>query len=391
VFEEKLFEGDSKLRGVRRVLLGLFSAAVIFTPICLGPFIGTSELQTNSGVERPSPSLDFGYPGNMSRWLAEHAVLKNQAIRLDGEIDRLVFGEEASAGSVSPRVIEGRAGVAFIADAFNEACNAHIETSKLIERLKMFSEVIRKSGREFNLIVSPDKSTVLSDFLPPKFDLKDCFESYNKNFWMSLENSDIRGFINLRNPLVDARTNRRELLFKRRDTHWDNAGGLVAAKTVVDSLAPGIWEEKSVSFSGLVGEVGDLDVISGGTEVDQVPSYSLQRPRDVVVKSESVSLNNKIVGRKFHSESESSSLISGNTLIFGDSFSEASEPFYLSYFENVTLVRLHDFSPELFMKQIKLADRVIVWSVERSFAYRVAYDWGTVEFINSLASELDGG
>ena len=391
MFEEKLCTGDSKPRGVRLVLLGLLSAAVIFTPICLGPLIGTSELQTNSGVERPSPSLDFDYPGNLSRWLAEHAVLKNQAIRLDGEIDRLVFGEEASAGSVSPRVIEGRAGVAFIADAFNEACNAHIETSKLIERLKMLSEVIQKSGREFNLIVSPDKSTVLSDFLPPKFDLKNCFESYNENFWTSLGDSGIQGFIDLRDKLINARTERRELLFKRRDTHWDNAGGLVAAKAVVDSLAPGIWDEESVTFLGLVEEIGDLDVISGGTKVDQVPSYSLQRPRDVAVRSEAVSLNNKIVGRKFHSESGKSSLIPGKTLIFGDSFSEAAEPFYLSYFENATLVRLHDFSPELFREQIKIADRVIVWSVERSFAYRVAYDWGTVEFISSLASELDGG
>jgi alginate O-acetyltransferase complex protein AlgJ len=391
MFEGKQLTGNLRPRGVRRVLLGLLSAGVIFTPICVGPLIGTSELQTNSGVERPSPSLDFDYPRDLSRWLAEHAVLKNQAIRLDGEIDRLVFREEASAGSISPRVIEGRAGVAFIADAFNEACNAHIETPKLIDRLKLLSEVIEKSGREFKLIVSPDKSTVLSDFLPTEFQLKDCFESYNENFWKSLESGEITGFINLRNKLLEARILRRELLFKRRDTHWDNAGGLVAARTIIDDLAPGIWEENSVNFNGLGEEIGDLDVISGGTNVDQVPSYSLQRPRDMVVKSESVLVNNKIVGRKFQSESESSSLIPGKTLILGDSFSEAAEPFYLSYFENATLIRLHDFSPDLFMEQIKLADRVIVWSVERSFAYRVAYDWGTVQFIDSLKSKLERG
>jgi hypothetical protein len=73
----------------------------------------------------------------------------------------------------------------------------------------------------------------------------------------------------------------------------------------------------------------------------------------------------------------------------GDSFSEAAEPFFLSYFEDVTLMRLSDFSPTNFIEQIKLADRVMFWSVERSFAYRVAYDWGTEAFLDSLRAKLE--
>jgi hypothetical protein len=81
-------------------------------------------------------------------------------------------------------------------------------------------------------------------------------------------------------------------------------------------------------------------------------------------------------------------LIPGRTLIFGDSFAEAAQPFFLSYFADVTLMRFNDFSAEKYIELIQAADRVLFWSVERSFSYRVAYDWGTENFLSALANAL---
>ena len=375
-------------KGLSRVLLGAISGIVIFTPLCVGPILGLTSLRTNSGIEQPSPTLDFDYLGKLSKWLAERAAMKDLAVRVDGEIDRKVFRESASAGSGSPRVIEGRADIAFIADAFNEACNPHIQTNQLIERMRMLSSVIEKTGRKFNLIVSPDKSTILSAFLPPEFELRKCFQAYNEIFWDSLQASELRGFINLRTKLLEARTNSRELLFKMRDTHWDNAGGSIAAKSLINTLETGIWEDKSIKFTGLIDESGDLDVLTGKSKISSVPTYTLVRPDVTEDKSDSGNTNGPGDARRFRFMSEKSSLITGRTLIMGDSFSEAAEPFFLSYFEDVTLMRLSDFSPANFIEQIKLADRVIFWSIERSFPYRVAYDWGTTTFIDSLQAKL---
>jgi hypothetical protein len=43
-------------------------------------------------------------------------------------------------------------------------------------------------------------------------------------------------------------------------------------------------------------------------------------------------------------------LIPGRTLIFGDSFTEAAQPFFLSYFADVTLMRFNDFSAEKYIE-----------------------------------------
>ena len=380
-------QNQQKRHFVRKIL-GIVSGLVLFIPLALGPFAGLTVLQTNSGVERPSPSLNFNYLGKLSTWLAERAAFKDLAIRFDGQIDRLIFRESASAGSASPRVIEGRGGVAFIVDAFSEACNPHIQTGLLVNQMKLLSQVIAKSGREFRLVVSPDKSSILRDFLPVNFALKNCFDSYNRDFWEKLERGGISGFVNLHSELLNARVKRREILFRSRDTHWDSAGAAMAAKTVVNSLVPDTWEDNLFKFSGLVELSGDLDALTGKTIIDTAPTYTLVR-RDVIqVASDAIDQIDQSPNRRIQHTSKSSFLIPGRTLILGDSFSEAAAPFFLSYFEDVTLMRLSEFSSDKFITLIRKANNVLFWSVERSFPYRVAYDWGTDVFIDALRESL---
>ena len=88
--------------------------------------------------------------------------------------------------------------------------------------------------------------------------------------------------------------------------------------------------------------------------------------------------------RREKRSAETSFLIPGRTLVLGDSFSEAAESFYTNYFKDITLINLNNFSAKSFLREIVNSDRVIIWSVERSFPYRVAYDWGTPDFIASL-------
>jgi len=364
--------------------LGVFALALLLLPLGLGIRFGKSEIATNSGVAAPPLSLSVGYPGELATWIGEHATSKSVAIRADKWIDEQVYGEIPSAGSSSPRVLDGKSGVMFIADAFNEACRPHIETTDLVSQMEALEQVVRSSGRDFHLAISPDKSTVLQEFLPDSFDLQRCFTDYNDDFWNQLESSEISGWIDLRSPLVTARQQSRDLLFKKRDTHWDDAGALVATKAIVEELGEGIWEESDISYLGLGEYFGDLNVLSGETLVDEAPNYSIVRAG---VSQENVVLVDDIEhgrNRRITNSSGLSELISGRTVVFGDSFSEVAEKFFVSFFEDVTLMRLVDFSVDGYVKLIDESDRVVFWSVERTFPYRVAFDWGTDEFIRAV-------
>ena len=377
-----------RLRRFVKSGFGAVAVAIIFLPVVFGPFRGWTDIKTNTSHVSVEPRFSFAYLGDLASWLGDRVTLKDQAIRVDSKIDRAIFNESASAGSVSPRVLEGEGGVAFIADAFNESCNPHIQTDGLVRQMTSLSQVIVDSGREFRLIVSPDKSSILADYLPSNFDLKSCFESYNEDFWNQLSSSDISGFVDLRSELNAQRIYRREILYKKRDTHWDNAGGAMASKAVVNSISLGLWEEDLLKFSGLLSEGGDLDLLLGSPFIDSVPSYSLTRADVSQVSSEAIDQSDHGRNLRVINTSTDSFLIPGRTLIFGDSFSEAAQPFFLSYFADVTLMRLDNFSLDKYVDLIKEADRVLFWSVERSFPYRVAYDWGTENFLKSLANAL---
>lgn len=377
-----------RLRRFVKSGFGAVAVAIIFLPVVFGPFKGWTAIRTNTSQVSVEPRFSFAYLGDLASWLGDRVTLKDQAIRVDSKIDRVIFKESASAGSVSPRVLEGEGGVAFIADAFNEACNPHIPTIDLIQRMKSLSQVIVDSGREFRLIVSPDKSSILTDYLPNTFDLKSCFETYNNDFWSQLSSSDISGFVDLHSELNAQRISRREILYKKRDTHWDNAGGAMASKAVVNSISPGLWEDDLLKFSGLLSEGGDLDLLLGSPFIDSVPSYSLTRADVTQVSSNAIDDSDHGQNRRVINTSTDSFLIPGRTLIFGDSFAEAAQPFFLSYFADVTLMRLDNFSLDKYVDLIREADRVLFWSVERSFPYRVAYDWGTENFLNALANAL---
>lgn len=376
-------ESDGQVRRARS-LLGLFAFSILLLPLAAGTRYGKSEVATNSGVDAPPLEARVDYPGELAAWIGEHATLKSLAIRADRWIDEQLFGEVPSAGSSSPRVLNGKSGLMFIVDAFNEACSPHIETSALIEQMTALESAVRSSGRDFYLVVSPDKSTILDEFLPDSFDLQNCFRTYNEDFWNQLQTSSIEGWIDLRSPLIDSRQESRELLFKKRDTHWDDAGAVVATEVVVERISEGIWNADDVAYLGLGEYYGDLNILSGETQIDVSPNYSLVRPG---VTQENIVLVDEIEhgrNRRITLSSENSELIAGRTVIFGDSFSEAAEKFFVSFFEDVTLMRLVDFSADKYVELINESDRVVFWSVERTFPYRVAFDWGTDEFINAI-------
>ena len=362
--------------------------AALLAPLISGFFVDGTRLETNSRVGFPRPELNFNWFGRMSSSLAESVPLKQQAIRVDGQIDRFFFRETASVGSTSPRVIYGTASTLFISDAMNEACNPHIQTVQLIDRMKKLAQVITDSGREFRLIVSPDKSSILRDYLPIKYALKECFEAHNDEFWKQLPEAEVSGFINLHSELLSARNSRREILFKRRDTHWDDSGAATASRAVVDSFRSKLWENSLLNFTGLAEYSGDLNVLSGESFSDQAPTYSHARADVKQVSVQLIDDSEHGRNRREKRTSTSSYLIPGRTLVLGDSFSEAAESFYTNYFEDITFMRLNDFSMYSFLNLIANSDRVIFWSVERSFPYRVAYDWGTNDFITALGESL---
>jgi hypothetical protein len=75
-------------RTINKGIFGLISLLILFTPL-IATFISKGEnLETRSGLVFPRATWSFDYFTRLSEYLGENATLKNQAIAVDGFIDK---------------------------------------------------------------------------------------------------------------------------------------------------------------------------------------------------------------------------------------------------------------------------------------------------------------
>ena len=378
------------IRGIRPATAAC-AALVIFAP-------GAAILLSGPGTpnENRAPVAFTGFAdgwhfiGAFGDFMSDRIPLRSRAVRTDAWVDEEIFGEDpAFGGAASSRVIKGEDGFLFLADAIDNACAPLVPPKDTAAHLADLAGIIEASGRDVVTMVAPDKSSVHPELMAD-FAKKGCFDDYTESLWQSLEDAGIAGFVNLREMLRDASAESREPLYLRKDSHWDSAGSVVAVRAAIDRFQPGLWSDDEVRYRGLGEYTGDLTGLQGKPQVDEAPMYEVVRP-DVV--NQSVEVLDDIEGgfnRRFINTAPAGRLIEGRTLMFVDSFGMVSLPQYVSFFEDLTVIRLIDFDAERFAGLIENAGRVWFMSVERSLAYRLEIEVGADTFLELLRSRLLG-
>ena len=78
----------NKYRTINKGIWGVISLLILFTPLIATFFSKGENLETRSGLVFPRATWSFDYFTRLSEYLGENATLKNQAIALDGFIDK---------------------------------------------------------------------------------------------------------------------------------------------------------------------------------------------------------------------------------------------------------------------------------------------------------------
>ena len=81
-------------------------------------------------------------------------------------------------------------------------------------------------------------------------------------------------------------------------------------------------------------------------------------------------------------------LIPGKTVIFLDSYGLVALPQIVSFFQDVTVMRLVDFDQARYTSLIADADRVWIFSVERALSFRLSFEIGKPSFLAYLRANL---
>ncbi|HVE96115.1 MAG TPA: hypothetical protein VNA67_03920 [Pseudonocardiaceae bacterium] len=278
-----------------RRLTALMCAGLFF----LGPAIALAlGAQTARFENRPLAA--FGDPrdgwvwlAGLPAWAADNLPFRDGAIRTTEAVSRGIFGEPASlpvptlesqvgpralapivpAAQAFPSVIEGRNGWLYLGADVSGACLPSRSLDDMVDSLRRMRGVVESSGRQFVLLVAPDKTTMVPEHLPAQYLGRDCALRARDDFWRRVVAE--AGAIDLRPALAEIARRKGSPVYYPADTHWSQEGGLVMTYALADRITSGITQSWQIAPAGSIPWPDDISPLLGRSGERAIPTYSL--------------------------------------------------------------------------------------------------------------------
>jgi alginate O-acetyltransferase complex protein AlgJ len=420
-------------------LVGVIALLFFFGP-AFAAVVGVraKDIENKKLASFPSASQGWSIFGNFDAWATDHLPLRDTAVRTNTAAERDIFretpnyaangasnaGTDNAAGvaglpgvgapqptptqsaasapppissppsTVSfPTVVGGTNGWLYYGSDFANACQPVLTPTVIAQRFQQLSDIIRKAGKKFVLVVAPDKSDVYPQYIPASFAAESCAAPQQKAFWTAFAASPPTGYVDVHDAIVQAiAANPAVPIYYKTDTHWDNAGSLIYAKMLADALNPQIWATSKVADAGPVSKPTDLSALLGTPKSESQETYTVTRPgvHNVV--------NDKLT--KIANTTTGAPLVTGKTLLISDSFTEAANFAVSGFFSDASIINpvaacagascLAPGTPATntnLEATIKSSNTVVLEVVERAVVGGQASILGS-DFLSSLAAYL---
>ncbi|HEX5406364.1 MAG TPA: hypothetical protein VFX16_29165 [Pseudonocardiaceae bacterium] len=268
----------------------IFFAAPLVT---LGVGIRPAEVDNRVLVSFPSPTRGWGFFAALPQWGSDHLTFRSLALSGADTISRGLFGEPPSfttpdrvldplqptrqspaTALAVPRAIEGRNGWLYDGDDVVSRCLPAQSLNRTIAALQRLRSIVESSGRQFVLVIAPDKSTVVPQYLPNNYLGKQCAQAATKHFWQRVPAAT--GALDLRAPLLAWAQRIGHPVYPPQDAHWGDEGALAMTTAIADAIQPGIsrtWVSAPVQKWQ---QAADLPPLIGHQGLDNGEYYSLE-------------------------------------------------------------------------------------------------------------------
>ncbi|MGH3878335.1 MAG: alginate O-acetyltransferase AlgX-related protein [Actinophytocola sp.] len=341
----------------------LISAAVFFlTPLLLlvigvrPPAIENREL-----AEFPTPAAGWGLFTGLNPWATDHLPLRPEALAVADAVSRGLFGEPPPLGQGQPaegpapgpvappdptdedrerireagfpRVIEGSEDWLYLGYDMLGACLPERPLDEVIDALDRLRNEVERSGRKFVLIVAPDKSTMVPDYLPKSYVGQRCASEARNAFWRRV--IDDAGARDIRPALEQAAQRRGLPIYSKVDTHWTFEGGLAMTRLLAEEIEPGVTDSWRATPADVVRREGDLPPLIGRKVEFPMQTYDLA-PDGSSVTSRAVDSGFREPLRL--NQSPGTGVVEPSVGVVADSFTLLATPYLAGTFTDLTAI-----------------------------------------------------
>lgn len=340
----------------------LVSAAVFFcTPLLLLVLgVRAPAIENRDLAAFPTPGDGWGMFTGLSPWATDHLPLREKALDIADAVSRGLFGEPPPLGQNPapgpeqgpvappnpseedrermreagfPRVIEGSEDWLYLGYDMLGACLPERSLDEVIDSLDRLRDVVESSGREFVLVVAPDKSTMVPEHLPIDYVGTQCANEARTDFWRRVIND--AGATDIRPALEQAANRRGAPVYSKVDTHWTYEGGLAMTRLLAEEVDPGVTAPWKATPATVVSRDGDLPPLIGQRAEFPLQTYDLA-PDGVTVRSRAVDSGFREPLNL--SQAPGTGMVAPSVGVIADSFTLLATPYLAGTFTNLTAI-----------------------------------------------------
>lgn len=331
----------------------------LFLLICLLPsagllFAGVEESSENretaqAPVLMEEDGINEYFLNDAGKWFEDHFAFRNEAVTGYALLMGKGFGVSAQSG-----VIVGKDGWLFYKDSLEDFQG----TSRMTERqlfdvahtMAMIQEYAQKSGVRFAFTIAPNKNSLYGAYMPYYYQPFRKGEGNIERIRKYLQAEQVNYI-----DLYGALRAEDQVLYHKRDSHWNNEGAALAADQILTGLEKEHPSYADKSCSIRKDFEGDLDkmLYPAAVEAEEEIYYD---PLPQYTYCEKVESN-------FAPKIRTRSAGSGNLVMYRDSFGNALLPYMAEAFENAYFSRALPY--QLSDLSVQEADTLIIERAER--------------------------
>ncbi|AOS60909.1 alginate O-acetyltransferase AlgX-related protein [Actinoalloteichus hymeniacidonis] len=380
-----------------RQLLALLAALLFFGAPVFSFLLGSraTEIENRALVDFPNIMHGWGFFTEFPQWSIDYLPFRESAINAADTVSHVVFGEsvslnggdDAGSGPITPgpggdddrriaypNVIEGSDGWLYLGSDVDSRCNRERSLDEVIDALQRLRTGIEASGREFVLVIAPDKTTAVPEHLPEDYAGKRCATEAATEFWNELP--EATDAIDLREPLRERSAELGRPIYYPLDSHWMDEGAITMLTEVAEELKPGSTAAVTTDEHEIWESDADLPVLLGQKEQRAGMTYRI-RPDGQTDNTHG--LNYRLDEPEHFSVGPLAGMNTDRTAIIGDSFLAASSRYVSGFFSDVTLQYYGTLSddPRSVIDMLIGQETIVIEVVERNLV------GGTAPFLES--------
>jgi alginate O-acetyltransferase complex protein AlgJ len=346
---------------VVRAVIAVVAVVFLFAPLAALVVGGRATAFENRRLAGfPSPGDGWAALTDLPGWLGDHLPLRQQAIQASTAISEHVFhdppgvgaggttplpgggsaGPSALAtrgwpGAPYPEVLLGRNGYLYYGGDVATKCKSKVSPADVIARLSYLAAEVSASGRQFVLVVPPDKSTIAPENLPGRYDGEQCAQARTAAVWPQL--ATLPEFVDLRGPLRRlAATPLPGPLYLPKDTHWDGPAAAEFVDALVARIDPAVSGSLHARPQPDEHHVADLATLLG--RADEVTVHPVDVADPAVTHLYRTVYSDISTPRYYVSSGPAGTVVRPPTVLLGDSFALAAGSTLPSVFGDLTVV-----------------------------------------------------